>query len=126
MKRTLIMTALALALVAAPVALVAQEAEAPAATTFAGCLQANADATGYVLVDEAAGSEIALAGADEELAAAAGNNVTVTGTATTDAEGNAVVEVESIEDSGEPCAAAEEETEEPGMEEHSEEEHPGA
>lgn len=108
-KNTLLMTTLALTLVLAPAALLAQEYEAPATTSFAGCLQPNADGTGHVLVDEASGSEIALEGADEELAAAAGNNVMVTGTPSADAEGNPVIQVESVEDSGEACAATEEE-----------------
>lgn len=123
-KNTLLMTALALTLVLAPAALLAQEYEAPATTSYSGCLQANADGSGYVLIDEAAGTEIALTGADEELAAASGNNVTVSGATSTDAEGNPVVEVESVEDSGEACAA----TEEAPMEEEgsTEEEHPGS
>lgn len=121
---TLLISTLALALVLAPAALQAQEYEEPATTSFAGCLQPNADGTGYVLVDEASGSEIGLEGADEELAAAAGNNVTVTGTPSADAEGNPVIQVESVEDSGEACAAA---TEEEPMEEEapSEYEEPG-
>lgn len=106
---TLLISTLALALMLAPAALQAQEYEEPATTAFAGCLQPNADGTGYVLVDEASGSEIALEGGDEELAAAAGNNVTVTGTPSADAEGNPVLQVESVEDSGEACAATEEE-----------------
>lgn len=120
-KNTLLMTTLALTLVLAPAALLAQEYEAPESTSFSGCLQPNADDTGYVLVDEAAGTEIALEGADEDLAAASGNNVTVTGTPSADAEGNTVVQVESVEDSGEPCAATEEA---PMEDEESSEEHP--
>lgn len=115
---TLLISTLALALVLAPAALQAQEYEEPATTSFSGCLQPNADGTGYVLVDEASGSEVGLEGADEELASAAGNNVTVTGTPSADAEGNAVVQVESVEDSGEACAATEEapmEEEAPGV-----------
>lgn len=106
--RTTIISALALALLIAPATLVAQETEAPATVTLDGCLQPETDGTGFNLVDTAADSTVALEGDSEVLAAAAGNTVSVTGTPTADAEGNPVVQVEQVDNSGEACATASE------------------